>query len=199
MKCIPVSRFLPCLAAAAVMMAFATAPALAAEKRFLDDGDSKHKDEIQEFLKDYDKLVKGKEADWVFFEGFDAKSYKTVSTKAFGVTSKDPRAKMAAEYGQQYLEQWIQKSTKLGWTFAKDGKKADLKIEGNVAYAWEPSGAGKFWGGIYVNPGCVQELIGRDASGKIVFQIRHKSKGSTIMDSVENGLEDCVKSLEKGK
>ncbi len=199
MKSNSLNRFLSLVSLAALVTSLAVLPAHGAEKRFLDDGDSKHKDEPQEFLKDYDKLVKGKGADWVFFEGFDPKAYKTVSTKPFGVTSKEPRVKMAAEYGQNYLEQWIQKSKKLGWEVAKEGAKADLKIEGNVAYAWEPSGAARFWGGIYVNPGAVQELIGRDSSGKIVFQIRHKSKGSTIMDAVENGLEDCVESMEKGK
>ena len=77
--------------------------------------------------------------------------------------------------------------------------KADLTIEGHVVHAWEPSGAARFWGGWYANPGAVQELIGKDSSGKIVFQIRHKSRGSTVRDAIENGLEDVVKSLEKGK
>lgn len=174
------------------------APAAAAEKRFLDDDASKEKDEPTTWLKDYDKLVEGKEADWVFFDGYSAGSYRTVSVAAFDASDKDREARHAAEYGKEYLEQWIQEAKKLGWEVVSGGK-ADLKIEANVAHAWEPSGAARFWGGWYANPGAVQELIGKDSSGKVVFQIRHKSRGSTVKDAIENGLEDVVKSLEKGK
>ena len=34
---------------------------------FLDSDDAKERDEPQKFLPDYDKLVKGKDADWVYF------------------------------------------------------------------------------------------------------------------------------------
>jgi hypothetical protein len=37
------------------------------------------------------------------------------------------------------------------------------------------------------------------ANGKVVGEIRHKSKGSTIRDAVENGLEDVAKDIAKGK
>lgn len=37
------------------------------------------------------------------------------------------------------------------------------------------------------------------ASGKVVAEIRHKSRGSTVHDAVENGLEEIAKSLAKGK
>jgi hypothetical protein len=181
-----------------LLAALVALPALAAEKRFVDDDASKEKDEPTIWLKDYDKLVKGKEADWVFFDGYSAGSYKTVVVKDFSATEKDREARGAAEYGKEYAEQWISKSKKLGWEIAEKGK-ADLTITGNVAHAWEPSSAARFWGGWYANPGAVQELIGKDASGKIVFQIRHKSRGSTVRDAIENGLEDVVKSLEKGK
>ncbi len=173
-------------------------PASAAEKRFQNDDASREKDEPTTWLKDYDKLVEGKAADWVFFDGYSAGSFKSVAVKDFSGTEKDKEARHAAEYGREYLEQWIQESKKLGWEVVKDGK-ADLTIEGNVAHAWEPSGAARFWGGWYANPGAVQELIGKDPSGKIVFQIRHKSRGSTVKDAIENGLEDVVESLEKGK
>ena len=185
----------PALVLLAVLVAL---PALAGEKKFTDDDASKEKDEPTTWLKDYDKLVKGKEADWVFFDGYSAGSYKTVVVKDFVANPKDREAKNAAEDGKGYAEQWIQKSKKLGWEISEKGK-ADLTITGNVAHAWEPSGAARFWGGWYANPGAVQELIGKDASGKIVFQIRHKSRGSTVRDAIENGLEDCIKSLEKGK
>ena len=180
------------------LAALVALPALAKEKKFVTDDASKEKDEPAIWLKDYDKLVEGKEADWVFFDGYAAGSYKSVVVKEFGATEKDREAKGAAEYGKEYAEQWISKSKKLGWEIADKGK-ADLTITGNVAHAWEPSSAARFWGGWYANPGAVQELIGRDSSGKIVFQIRHKSRGSTVRDAIENGLEDVVKSLEKGK
>lgn len=175
-------------------------PALAKEKKFVNDDASREKDEPATWLKDYDKLVEGKEADWVFFDGYSASSYKTVAVKDFSYNDedKDKEARRAADYGKEYAEQWIQKAKKLGWD-TSGGGKADLTIEGHVVHAWEPSGAARFWGGWYANPGAVQELIGKDSSGKVVFQIRHKSRGSTVRDAIENGLEDVVKSLEKGK
>ena len=190
---LPIRLFAILLLAATVAL-----PALAKEKKFLDDDDSKEKDEPTIWLKDYDKLVKGAEADWVFFDGYSAGSYKSVAVKDFSATEKDREAKGAADYGREYAEQWISQSKKLGWEIVEKGK-ADLTITGNVAHAWEPSGAARFWGGWYANPGATQELIGKDSSGKIVFQIRHKSRGSTVRDAIENGLEDVVKSLEKGK
>lgn len=194
----PSLRRLPLLSFAALMAVGLSVPAAAKSKKFTDDEASKEKDEPTTFLKDYDKLVEGKEADWVFFDGYDAKSYRSVKISAFGTTGKGPRVRSAAEYSVDYLEQWLTKSKTLGWEVRKD-RKGDLTIEGNVAHAWEPSGAARFWGGWYANPGCVQELIGRNSSGKIVFQIRHKSKGSTPADAVENGLEKMVQTLEKGK
>ena len=181
-----------------LLAALLALPALAKEKKFVNDDASKEKDEPATWLKDYDKLVEGKEADWVYFDGYSAGSYKSVSVKEFSSTEKDREARNAAEYGKEYAEQWISKSKKLGWEIVDKGK-ADLTIEGHVAHAWEPSGAARFWGGWYANPGAVQELIGKDSSGKVVFQIRHKSRGSTVRDAIENGLEDVVKSLEKGK
>ena len=181
-----------------LLAALVALPAFAADKKFVDDDASKEKDEPTTWLKNYDQLVKGKEADWVFFDDYSAGSYKTVVVKDFASNQKDREAKGAADYGKEYAEQWIQQSKKLGWEIAEKGK-ADLTIEGNVAHAWEPSGAARFWGGWYANPGAVQELIGKNSSGKIVFQIRHKSRGSTVRDAIENGLEGVVKSLEKGK
>lgn len=185
------------VSALVLFAALVALPAFAAEKKFMDDDASKEKDEPTTWLKSYDQLVKGKEADWVFFDGYSAGSYKTVAVKGFSFNEKDREARRAAEDGKDYAEQWIQRS-KLGWEIAEKGK-ADLTIEGHVVHAWEPSGAARFWGGWYANPGAVQELIGKDSSGKTVFQIRHKSRGSTVRDAIENGLEDVVKSLEKGK
>lgn len=193
----PFTRRLAFVGLASLLALGLSSAALAKEKRFATDDASKEKDEPATWLKDYDKLVEGKEADWVFFEGYDAKAYKTVKTSAFAAGKDEMNVKHAADYTLEYLNQWIGKS-KLGWNTVKDGK-ADLTIEGNVVHAWEPSGAARFWGGWYANPGVVQELVGKDASGKTVFEIRHKSKGSSLKDAVENGLENVVKTLEKGK
>lgn len=181
-----------------LLLAALVALPAAAQKKFVDDDASRQDDEPTTWLKDYDKLEKGKAADWVHFDGYSAGSYRKVAVKDFSFNEKDKEAKRAVDYGREYAEKWIQKSGKLGWELAEGGK-ADLTIEGHVVHAWEPSGAARFWGGWYANPGAVQELIGRDSSGKVVFQIRHKSRGSTVRDAIENGLEDCVESLEKGK
>lgn len=175
------------------------APAAASDKKFTESKDAKEADEPQGFLKDYDKLVKGKEADWVWFaEGKDLKSFKTVALKPFGRNGgKGSAPRNAADSGVQYLEQWIERSKKLGWKVGSGG--ADLTIEGNIFNAWEPSGAARYWGGWAANPGVGLELLAKDKSGKIVFQIRHKSKGSSIPDAVENALENVVKTLEAGK
>jgi len=183
----------------AALLALGLSVPLAAAEKFIDSDDGKKDDEApQTFLKDYDKLVKGKEADWVYFtEGFDAKAYKTVRIKEFSTSGKGSRLRNAAEDGAGYYEKHIQKA-KLGWEVVSKGA-ADLTLEGNIANAWEPSGGAKFWGGWMANPGTCQEVIGRDSGGKIVFQIRQKSRGSTVSDAVENGIEKIVETLKKGK
>jgi hypothetical protein len=183
----------------AALLALGLSVPLAAAEKFIDSDDGKKDDDApQTFLKDYDKLVKGKEADWVYFtEGFDAKAYKTVRIKEFSTSGKGSRLRNAAEDGAGYYEKHIQKA-KLGWEVVSKGA-ADLTLEGNIANAWEPSGGAKFWGGWMANPGTCQEVIGRNSGGKIVFQIRQKSRGSTVSDSVENGIEKIVETLKKGK
>ena len=47
-------------------------------------------------------------------------------------------------------------------------KGAELTLEGNVFNAWEPSGAGRFWGGVMASPGCGLELVAKDSGGKVV-------------------------------
>jgi hypothetical protein len=183
---------------AALLALGLTVPLAAAEKKFIDSDDAKKDDDAaQTFLKDYDKLVKGKEADWVYFaEGFNAKAYKTVRIKEFSTSGKGSRLKNAAEDGAGYYERWIKKA-QLGWEVVPKG--ADLTLEGNIASAWEPSGGARYWGGWAASPGTCQEVIGRDSSGKIVFQLRQKSRGSSMSDAVENGIEKIVESLKKGK
>jgi hypothetical protein len=176
-----------------------TALTASADKKFSSSDDAKEKDDEQTFLKDYDKLVKGSEADWVYFApGADLKSFKKVALPAWSTSGGKPsKAKAAAESGPGYAEEWIKQSKKLGWQVVPDG--GDLTIEGNICNAWEPSGGARFWGGWMANPGSIIELVGKDKSGKTVFEIRHKAKGSTIEDAVENGLKKIIETLEAGK
>lgn len=187
------------LAAFTATFVLSTGAALA-DKKFVDSDDAKkHSDtDPMKFLPDYDKLVKGKEADWVYFpEKFDAKAYKTVTIKDYGSTGGTPsRVKFATEAAPGYWESWLKKKDPR-WEVVKSG--GDLSIEGNFANVWEPSGSARFWGGWYANPGAVQELIGKDKSGKVLFEIRHKSRGSTVEDAVENGIEKILETLAKGQ
>ncbi|HEX4439354.1 MAG TPA: hypothetical protein VH854_04735, partial [Thermoanaerobaculia bacterium] len=63
-----------------------TMSAYASDKKFSESDDSHQKDEPQKFLPDYDKLVKGKDADWVYFPDGALSKYKTVSVEEFDHT-----------------------------------------------------------------------------------------------------------------
>jgi hypothetical protein len=188
------------LLAVSLALAVAAPTTALAEKKFLDSDDAKkHADtDPQKFLKDYDKLIKGDKADWVYFpEKFDANAYKTVTIKEYGSTGGTPsRVRIATEVAPGYWERWLENKAP-HWKVVKSG--GDLTIETNFANVWEPSGGARFWGGWYANPGAIQELIGKDKSGRIVFEIRHKSRGSTVEDAVENGIQKILESLDKGK
>jgi hypothetical protein len=179
----------------AALFVLAVSTALASDTKFVGSDDSKERDEPQKFLPDYDKLVKGKDADWVYFPDGSLKNYKTVLVKDFQNNGKGREAKEAASYGKEYMEQWMQKQ---GFDVVEKGP-ADITIEGNVFNAWEPSGAARAWGGWAANPGVGLELLIKNKSGAVVGQIRDKAKGSTIHDAVENGLEDCAKDISRGK
>ena len=49
------------------------------------------------------------------------------------------------------------------------------------------------------NPGVGLEVMVKDSKGNVVAEVRHKAKGSTIRDAVENGLEEVAKSFVGGK
>jgi hypothetical protein len=171
------------------------ASAALAEKKFENSDDAKERDEPQKFLPDYDKLVGGKDADWVYFptgKGIDG--FKTVTVKEFDYNGHGHECREAARDGQDYMEKWLEKG---GFKIVKSG--ADVTIEGNVFNAWEPSGGARYWGGWAANPGVGLEVLAKDAKGNILAEIRQKAKGSTMRDAVENGLEDVAKSLEKGR
>ena len=168
-------------------------PAEAARKSFLDSDDAKEKDEPQKYLKDYDKLTKGKDADWVYFPNGDLKRFKTVSVREFEENGRGREARDAAREGKDYMEQWLDKQ---GFKVVK--RDGDLVIEGNVFNAWEPHGAARYWGAWAANPGVGLEVMVMDSKGNIVGEVRHKAKGSTIRDAVENGLEEVAKALANG-
>jgi hypothetical protein len=180
--------------AIALVLLVAASATLRADQKFLGSDDAKEKDEPQKFLPDYDKLVKGKDADWVYFPNGALKG-KTVLVKEFEHNGRGREAKEAASYGKEYMEQWLQKQ---GYDVVEKGP-AEYTVEGNIFNAWEPSGAARVWGGWGANPGVGMELIIKDKSGAIVAEIREKAKGSTVHDAVENGLEDCAKDIAKGK
>jgi hypothetical protein len=176
-----------------VFLVVSARPAEAARKNFLDSDDAKEKDEPQKYLKDYDKLTKGKDADWVYFPSGSLKSFKTVTVKEFEENGRGREARDAAREGKDYMEQWLDKQ---GFKVVKSG--GDLVIEGNVFNAWEPHGAARYWGGWAANPGVGLEVVAMDSKGNIVGEVRHKSKGSTIRDAVENALEEVAKALANG-
>jgi hypothetical protein len=176
--------------ALAAFLALSARPAEAAKKNFLESDDAKEKDEPQKFLSDYDKLTKGKDADWVYFPSGGLKSFKTVSVKEFDSNGRGRESRDAARDGKDYMEQWLEKQ---GFKVVKSG--GDLVVEGNVFNAWEPHGAARMWGGWMANPGVGLEVIAKDSKGSIVAEIRHKAKGTTIRDAVENGLEEVVKAM----
>src|SRR6266496_1572668 len=175
-------------------LVLSTKPAEAAKKNFLDSDDAKEKDEAQKFLADYDKLTKGKDADWVYFPSGNLKSFKTVSVKEFESNGRGRESRDAAREGKDYMEQWLDKQ---GYKVVKSG--GDLIVEGNVFNAWEPHGAARYWGGWMANPGVGLEVLVKDSKGNVVAEIRHKAKGTTIRDAVENGLEEVAKAINSGR
>ena len=183
-------RLLAVLAAAFLVISVSTARA--GDRKFLDSDDAKERDEPQKFLPDYDKLEKGKDADWVYFPEGSLSKYKTVSVEEFDHTGRG-ESRDAAREGKDYMEQWLDKQ---GFKVVKSG--GDLHVEGNVFNAWEPHGAARYWGGWAANPGVGLEVILK-AGGKVVGEVRHKAKGSTMRDAVENGLEDVAKTISRGK
>lgn len=184
----------PVLWIAAVALVIAVAPVLAKGKSFLESDDAKEANEPAKYLPDYDKLSKGKDADWVYFPEGSLKKYKTVTVKDFVENGKGREAREAARAGKEYMEQWLERE---GYKLADKG--AELTVEGNVFNAWEPGTGARIWGGWMANPGVGIEVIARDSSGKIVGEVRHKNRGSTIEDAVENALEEVAKAIVDGR
>src|SRR5260370_16131325 len=161
------------------LFALCAAPVQAVEK-FLDSKDAKEKDEPTKFLNDYDKLAKGKDADWVYFPGGSLKYFKTVSVREVDSNGKGRESRDAAREGKDYMAQWLDKQ---GYKVVKSG--GDLIVEGNVFNAWEPHGAARYWGGWMANPGVGREVLGKDCIGNVVARIRPRAKVSTVRYAVE--------------
>ncbi len=167
-------------------------------KTFLASSDAKEDDEPQAYLPDYSKLVKGEDADWVYFPAGSLKSHAKVLIKPFSsnaVEAHKVEGRHAAEYAPDFLKNWLEKQ---GFQVVEGGA-ADMIVEGNVFNAWEPSGGARFWGGVFANPGAGVEVICKSPNGETLGFVRHKSRGSTIKDAVENGLEEVAKAIAKGK
>ena len=180
--------------AVVAVLALSVRPAEAGKgKTFNDSDDAKERDEPAKFLQDYDKLTKGKDADWSYMPEGSLKKYRSVSVKEFD-NGRGRESRDAAREGRDYMEQWLDKQ---GFKVVKSG--GDLVVEGNVFNAWEPSGGARYWGGWLANPGVGVEVMVKDSKGNIVAEIRHKSKGSTIRDAVENALEDVAKEIAHGR
>jgi hypothetical protein len=179
---------------AVVALAIGVAPALAKGKNFQDSDDAKEANEPAKYLPDYDKLTKGKDADWVYFPEGSLKKYRTVQVKEFTENGKGREARHAAEEGKEYMEQWLEKG---GYKLADKG--AELVVEGNVFNAWEPGTGARIWGGWMANPGVGVEVLLKDSSGKVVGEVRHKNRGSSIEDAVENALEEVAKAISDGR
>ena len=192
---IPIRRTIGFTFVAFLALALVAAPALAAKaKTFVGSDDSKEADEPAKYLPDYDKLTKGKDADWVYFPEGGLKKYKTVEVKDFVENGKGREAREAAEEGKEYMEQWLERG---GYSLAEKG--AELVVEGNVFNAWEPGTGARIWGGWMANPGVGVEVLVKDSSGKVLGQIRQKSRGSTVEDAVENALEEVAKAIMDGR
>jgi hypothetical protein len=179
---------------AVVALTIGVAPALAKSKSFQDSDDAKEANEPAKYLPDYDKLTKGKDADWVYFPEGSLKKYRTVQVKEFTENGKGREARHAAEEGKEYMEQWLERG---GYKLTDKG--AELVVEGNVFNAWEPGTGARIWGGWMANPGVGLEVLVKDSSGKVVGEIRHKNRGSTIEDAVENALEEVAKAISDGR
>ena len=189
-------RAIVCAVAACFALA-AAGPLAAKGETFLGSEDAQEEGEPQSYLPDYGKLVEGQDADWVYFPKGALKSYKKVGIGDIGSSAKAghrTEAQHAADYVAEYLAQWLEDRG-----FEVVDSNADMVIEGNVFDAWEPSGGARFWGGWMANPGCGLELIVKTDDGAVLGYLRHKARGSTIPDAIENGLEEMVKAIAKGR
>jgi hypothetical protein len=178
----------------AALLVLWVSPAEGAKKKFSDSDDAKEANEPQKFLKNYDKLEKGKDADWVYMPQGSLKKFKKVTVNDFQENGRGREAREAAREGKEYMEQWLEKE---GFEVVEKG--GEITVEGNVFNAWEPGTGARIWGGWMANPGVGLEVMVKDGGGNLLAEIRQKSRGSTIHDAVENALEDVAKAMAAGR
>jgi hypothetical protein len=178
----------------AALLVLWVSPAEGAKKKFSDSDDAKEANEPQKFLKNYDKLEKGKDADWVYMPQGSLKKFKKVTVNDFQENGRGREAREAAREGKEYMEQWLEKE---GFEVVEKG--GEITVEGNVFNAWEPGTGARIWGGWMANPGVGLEVMVKDGGGNLLAEIRQKSRGSTIHDAVENALEDVAKAMAEGR
>jgi hypothetical protein len=178
----------------AALLVLWVSPAEGAKKKFSDSDDAKEANEPQKFLKNYDKLEKGKDADWVYMPQGSLKKFKKVTVNDFEENGRGREAREAAREGKEYMEQWLEKE---GFEVVEKG--GEITVEGNVFNAWEPGTGARIWGGWMANPGVGLEVMVKDGGGNLLAEIRQKSRGSTIHDAVENALEDVAKAMAEGR
>jgi hypothetical protein len=178
----------------AALLVLWVSPAEGAKKKFSDSDDAKEANEPQKFLKNYDKLEKGKDADWVYMPQGSLKKFKKVTVNDFEENGRGREAREAAREGKEYMEQWLEKE---GFEVVEKG--GEITVEGNVFNAWEPGTGARIWGGWMANPGVGLEVMVKDGGGNLLAEIRQKSRGSTIHDAVENALEDVAKAMAAGR
>ena len=189
---VPGGRRLDFEGGAIVLEASRSWPRTLHPKRYLQDDDSRDPKAPSRFLHDYDLLEQGRAADWVHLRDFDARRYRTVAVKPYRSEGARSEAGRLAEQGKRALEAAISRATGLdAWTVV-DGPSADLVLEGHVAQVWGHDG----YAGTWVQGSVVQELLGRDRSGQVVFQMRHRSVGRSLRKLLSRGVGDFVEELE---
>src|SRR5215467_2883953 len=117
------SRYKCLLAIALAFSLLLSARSAEAAKKFLDSDDAKEKDEPQKFLANYDKLTKGKDADWVYFPSSGVKKGASVSVKEFDCNGRGRECRDAARDGKDFMEQWLEKQ---GFKVVKSGGDATI-------------------------------------------------------------------------
>lgn len=168
-----------------------TKPRVVTPQRYVQDDDSRERGAQNRFLRDYDLLEKGAEADWVYLRDFDARRYRTVAVKPYSPERGRSEAGRLAEEGKRALEAAIGRATGLdAWTVVEG--TADLVLHGNVTRVWTRDGSGGGW----AQNSAVQELLGRDREGRVVLQMRHRSVGGSLRDLLSRGIGDFVSEME---
>ena len=91
---------------------------------------------------------------------------------------------------------WSSGWTKQGFKVVKSGGDIDRRRQ-RLQRLGAPR-RGSLLGRLGGQPGRRARAAREGLKGNVVGEVRHKAKGSTIRDAVENGLEDVAKALAEG-